>query len=184
MSIPSASSLQWVVVIGASLVAAVWDIRSRRIPNWLTAPLFLAGVIQAVWSTGLPGLRDSLLGCLLLSGTFVILFLIGGGGAADAKLMGAIGAWLGVSNGVAALMCVLVCGAVLGLCYAVIKKQGSVVGRNTLLIGLGAVALMSGRVELRHASDVMPQPSRMLTMPYGLAIFIGVGIAAVYHALL
>ena len=37
--------LQWGVVIGASLAAAIFDLRERRIPNMLCGPLFIAGLI-------------------------------------------------------------------------------------------------------------------------------------------
>jgi len=38
-------AFQWGTVLGASLVAATFDARCRRIPNWLTAPLFLTGLV-------------------------------------------------------------------------------------------------------------------------------------------
>ena len=34
---------QWGVIIGASLIAALGDLKEKRIPNALTFPLFVAG---------------------------------------------------------------------------------------------------------------------------------------------
>ena len=53
-------ALQWSVVIGASLVGAAFDLRSRRIPNWLTFPVLLAGLVTACFWGGWAGLADGL----------------------------------------------------------------------------------------------------------------------------
>ena len=95
--------VQWGVVLCVSLIGAITDLRSGRIPNFLTMPILLAGATWAVWLCGPAGLADALLGCLLLATPYVLLFVFAGGGAGDAKLMGAIGAWLGVVNGLVAL---------------------------------------------------------------------------------
>lgn len=96
----------WAVVVAASLVAAMTDIASRRIPNILTGPLLLGGVVWAAWTAGPSGLADSISACVLLALPYVLLFLFAGGGAGDAKLMGAVGAWLGMVNGLIVLSCV------------------------------------------------------------------------------
>lgn len=75
--------------------AAVWDLRERRIPNKLTAPVFLAGVMYQAAFHGLAGLGDAALAFLLGFGTLFVLWMIGGGGGGDVKLMGALSVWLG-----------------------------------------------------------------------------------------
>ena len=104
--------LQWGVVIGASLVAAAFDLQTRRIPNALTMPLLLAGLIRAIWLGRLLGLADAAAACFLLAMPFVLLFVFAGGGAGDAKLMGAIGAWLGLAQGMRVLLCVAAAGII------------------------------------------------------------------------
>ena len=52
MSLDIAAIIQWGVVIGASLIAAVLDLRARRIPNLLCGPLFITGLIWAAWQEG------------------------------------------------------------------------------------------------------------------------------------
>ena len=88
--------IQWGIVIGASLVAAVFDARRNRIPNVLTIPLLLLGVTSSIFFGGLSGLAQSVGACILLALPFVLLFIFANGGAGDAKLMGAIGAWIGL----------------------------------------------------------------------------------------
>ncbi|MCP4660140.1 MAG: prepilin peptidase, partial [bacterium] len=50
-----------VLVIVVS-VAAFTDVRLGRIPNWLTYPTWVFGVIFAATADGWPGLKSSLLG--------------------------------------------------------------------------------------------------------------------------
>lgn len=87
-----------VLILVASLftaAAAVWDMRQRRIPNALTVPVFLAGwVYQGVFHQW-AGLADAGLGFALGFGTLFILWVTGGGGGGDVKLMGALSVWLG-----------------------------------------------------------------------------------------
>src|SRR5258705_13452978 len=103
-------SLQWGTVLGASLVAAFWDLRSRRIPNLLTFPLVLGGWAAAAWASGGAGLADSLTATVILGAPFVLLFVFAGGRAGDAKLVGGVGAWLGGANGVLAPLSGCLCG--------------------------------------------------------------------------
>ena len=61
-SLGEGSSLyvQWGAVLGASLAAAVWDLRQRRIPNALTLPMLGAGLVYSAWVGGLSGAAGSL----------------------------------------------------------------------------------------------------------------------------
>lgn len=85
-----------VLVIGA--VACVTDLRSRRIPNWLTFGASLAAFVFSAAAHGLPGVGQSVAGWMVGAGLFLPLFLLGGMGAGDVKLMAALGAWTGPST--------------------------------------------------------------------------------------
>lgn len=82
-------------VAGFTLTAAVTDQRMRKVPNWLTVPAFAAAVVVHTATGGLAGLGFSLLGFATGFGLLFILWVFGGGGGGDVKLMGALGAWLG-----------------------------------------------------------------------------------------
>lgn len=87
-----------VFVIGVLLltgISAYTDTRSRRIPNWLTLTAFAAGLIYQVTFHQWAGLADAGRAFALGFGTFFVLWLIGGGGGGDVKLMGALSVWLG-----------------------------------------------------------------------------------------
>jgi prepilin peptidase CpaA len=173
------SALRWGVVLCAAAVAMATDIRTRRIPNVLTLPLLLAGLIEAtVARGGLHGLLDALAGCLVVGVPFVLLFLFAGGGGGDAKLMAAIGAWLGVWQGAVVLVCVTVAGAVLGLAFAALRRQLAPVLRNMRMIGQGVWCAVAARKAPGDVQALMPDSATMLKMPYGIAICAGVCVAA------
>jgi prepilin peptidase CpaA len=92
----SFGSILLVVVVSLfTAAAAVWDHRYRRIPNALTVPVFLAGWVYQGLFHGWSGLGQGAMGFALGFGMLFILWMIGGGGGGDVKLMGALSVWLG-----------------------------------------------------------------------------------------
>ena len=158
--------LPWGVVIGASLCAAVTDARARRIPNLLTLPLVASGWIRAGAACGVAGFGDSLAATLVLAAPFVLLFAFGGGGAGDAKLMGGIGAWLGVVDGFVTLLAVCLAGMVLGVAFAAWKKR------------LGAVLANLTGAAYGFLQRSLPAVDDGQKLPYGIAISAGTVVAA------
>jgi len=171
--------LQWGVVIGASTVAAVWDVLQHRIPNLLTGPLFISGLLWSLWVGGLAGAGESLVACVIMAAPYVWLFLVAGGGAGDAKMMGAIGVWLGFTNGLAALLGVSLAGVFLGV-VALIRRRGLSSVWPALVVGLGELFqrfLGGGGSKPKQGATTKSEP--LAKMPYGLAILFGVCLAAV-----
>jgi Flp pilus assembly protein protease CpaA len=167
--------IQWGVVIAASLIAAGCDIRTRRITNSLTFPLLVTGLIWAVWVGGLASLAEAAGACILLALPYILLFIFAQGGAGDAKLMAAIGAWLGLKQGVIVLCCVAGAGIVLGVIKAIIQKQAKTVltsvfvSMYTFVLSLAGCKTMQFTDNLNEADQ-----SNGLDIPYGVAIFAGV----------
>jgi Flp pilus assembly protein protease CpaA len=77
------------------LTAAVSDIRSRSIPNWLTLGGIVAGLALNTYATGLEGLKFSAIGFGVAALIFLPLFMIRFLGGGDVKLMAAVGACAG-----------------------------------------------------------------------------------------
>jgi len=176
--------LPWGAVIGASLAAAICDIRTTRIPNWLTGPAAGFGLIHAAYVGGLPGLGDSAAACFLVPLPYVVLFLLGQGGAGDAKLMGALGAWLGIADGLIVLCSVAAVGAGFALLRVLAHPQrGTLCSNVASSMYLYGLALMSGRKGLAMIKTEPQEQAnfdgRQVTIPYGAAIFVGVCLAAI-----
>lgn len=96
----------YLVCLGGFTLAAMYaDARLWKIPNKLTVPMFFLGwVFQIVFNgwSGTPG--DPIAGAGVASafaafaagfGTLFLLWMIGGGGGGDVKLVGAVSVWLG-----------------------------------------------------------------------------------------
>ena len=80
------------------VICAMFDLKTNRIPNFITYPSMLIAFSYYGISNGLVGLAFSGSGLLVGIGLFIIPYLMGGMGAGDAKLMGVVGAVLGVKG--------------------------------------------------------------------------------------
>ena len=103
------------------LALTVWiawgDLRTRRIPNYLTLGTAAAGLAYNFMSQGLPGLADGLLGMLLGFVLLILPYLWGGMGAGDVKALAALGAWLGPKLTVLLFCYMGIAGGVIALGY-------------------------------------------------------------------
>ena len=140
------------LVLGLVLVTflvpmALIDLERQIIPNKLTGPAALAGLVlgTALDAAGEP---ERLLAALAFGFVFALPAFIGGGmGMGDAKLVGVLGLFLGWSAGLA-LMVALVVGSVVGV--AIVARLGVAAGRKAgvsfgpfLALG-GIVAVLAG----------------------------------------
>jgi prepilin peptidase CpaA len=101
------------------IIAAMTDVTSYKIPNWLTALTAVLFFPMALW-TGMPLVEFGwhlLAGAVLffLGYAFFALGLFGGG---DAKLMAAAGLWFGATNSVEFIVLTTLVGGVLALAMA------------------------------------------------------------------
>ena len=111
---------------GWVLLALAWiDWRHFRLPDVLTLPLVLAGLAATAWLDQ-PALTEHALGAAfgygalrLVAAAYRLLRGRAGLGEGDAKLLAAIGAWLGFRG----LSDALLAGAVLGLLYGLARAR-------------------------------------------------------------
>ena len=85
----------WTVLPFLLAFACYGEIKSRRIPNWLTLGGIALGIGAAAIENGLEGLTDSALGLAIAGGLFLPFCLLGVVGGGDMKLMAAVGAITG-----------------------------------------------------------------------------------------
>jgi len=85
----------WIAIPAIAIAAiATWtDVRSRRIPNLLTGPALLLGLLVHLVVEGLPGLGQAALGALVAGGLMLPGWLLKWKGGGDVKLVAAVGAW-------------------------------------------------------------------------------------------
>jgi len=159
--------LKPVILAGAvvlSLIAGWTDLRSRRIPNWLTVPGLVIGVVLNTLLGGWSGLKTSLLGALIGLALLLPFVLLRSLGAGDWKLAGALGSF----TGPALLMDLLIASVfVAGLmAVALIVYKGRV--RHTLRnIGHILISLVTFRLPGAQVSLDNPES---LKVPYGVAL--------------
>jgi prepilin peptidase CpaA len=139
----------YVPLLALVAVAAVTDARARRIPNWLTATVALAGLAQSLAPWHVITALQSVYGLLAGFGITFLLYIIGGRGGGDVKLTAGIGAWLGP----AAVVIVLLVAAVVSLISALITTTAQ--GKLLKLFKSAALMLLVvGNVRRVGAANV------------------------------
>src|SRR5687768_14664742 len=147
------ATLAIVIIVGA--IATVVDIRTRRIPNELTASTFLVALAMA--ATGASGLSvgaaiaGSLLGLALMAPGHVF----GAMGAGDVKLLAALGALLGPGLTVAAFIYAAIAGGVLALLVAARRGRLATTVQGTARL-VSAPAAAQRDIEQSGANNAFP----------------------------
>jgi prepilin peptidase CpaA len=118
------------------LWAAAIDLRSRRIPNWLTLALIATGLFRSVAGLGGPGWSASLLGIFGGAAIPLILFVLGALGGGDVKLMAGIGAWLGTQAAVTIFIVECVVGGFIVLAQSIMQGKTRALFRNSAMLAL------------------------------------------------
>lgn len=161
-------SFAWWPTVIVVTAATVTDLRSRRIPNWLVGPFLVAGLCVSTWMGGRHGLVQSAEGMLLGLVLMGALGALGGMGMGDVKLCAAIGAWIGPSQLLVALVIMALAGGVMALCWAI---AGGFVGE--LFRGCARLLVGFGKRGLRPHPELVLENPRSRKMPYAPAIAIG-----------
>jgi prepilin peptidase CpaA len=110
----------------------------------------------------------------------VALWLMGAGGAGDAKMMAAVGAWLGPYQAIVAVLAVALCGGVLSLAYALAQRRAGHAMINVLWMLASVRYLAAGPGRLRQRQAVVPPTAVSQKVPYGLAICSGLVAGAAW----
>jgi len=110
-------TIVWWLAALLGLAASVEDLRTRRIPNWLTLGGAVAGILCAA-STGWRGLGVALAGAAVGFLLMLPLNLCGALGGGDVKLMAAFGTLLGPAG----ILSAAVFGAVAGAIWALAAR--------------------------------------------------------------
>jgi prepilin peptidase CpaA len=156
------------------LLAAINDLVSRRIPNYLLLAGWLSVVPLQLMSAAPAGaLAASLGGGLTGFAIFLPLYLLRGMAAGDVKLMATVGAFVGPADAFSIAVLSWCAGGVMALLIIVAKGRVRAAFAN---VGDLLRPLLMRAARMPAADQPMRQPS-VGSMPYGLAI--GLGTVAV-----
>jgi prepilin peptidase CpaA len=163
--IPTVTILPTLVFVALCIAA---DVRTRRIPNLLSATGMVAGIVLNTVSFGPEGLIASMGGLLAAMALLLFPFAMGGLGGGDVKMMGAIGALLGLRVGLMALVVGLVLGGVVMVIH--LTRLGRL--RETLFsVATMLTVGVSGR-SLDPLRVSAAQPGA-ITLPYSVPLGLG-----------
>lgn len=164
----------------AILAAAAWfDATERRVPNVLTVGgLLLALTLGA--SGGWSGLGAALTGAVIAFAISLPLFLAGGLGGGDVKLLTATGSFLGPAELPTALVAIALVGGAMAAIEVI--RQGAVRRTLTNLALLVAGLRPRSFTRWRHRSQgealTIDAPDAV-TVPFAIAIAVGVLVTQV-----
>jgi prepilin peptidase CpaA len=162
MIVPTPHGFVLLLVIAALVTVGIYDLRLRRIPNWLVAAIAATGLTHAFIAGGTHAALAAIFGAM--SGVVLLVwpFVCGLLGAGDVKFLGALGVWVGAAG---TLRVVLV-GSLVGgmLAVAILARL-----RRTERIAVGRTLKSfahSGILAVPAVEDL----SRSRGIPYGVAL--------------
>jgi prepilin peptidase CpaA len=153
------------VFLAVLLLASWTDVRSRRIPNWLT----VVGMVVGLGFHAARGAGPLAVGLLGVAAAFVValpFFLSGALGGGDAKLLMVVGAFFGPVDFLLASLVIALVGGALALGEA--ARQGAL---GPVLASCGHLLLRWASSAGRHAGELGVK--QRLAVPYGVAISAG-----------
>lgn len=160
------------------LIVAAWiDGKELRVPNWITFPMVLSGLVFNLCVEGWLGLGAGLLGMVVGLLCLLPLYSVGGMGAGDVKLMAGMGAWLGWKLTFYAFCISTVVGAVMAVAMVLYGRNFRKHYENFLLILCEWTSIKNPTKLSKIAAERKPT---MLLLPYGIPICIG-SIAYFYY---
>ncbi len=149
------------------LVAAYIDGKELRVPNWITFPMVLSGLVYQTYMGGLEGLGFGLWGMTVGLLTLLPLYSVGGMGAGDVKLMAGIGAWLGAAVIFNCFIVTVIVGAIMAVAMVLWKKSWDKHYGQFIMIAMEFLTIKDPRKLTDIAKERKP---RMLLLPYGIPI--------------
>jgi len=147
--------------------ASIKDYLSYRIPNWVTFPALATGLGYFFLTRGVDGFLFSLGGVLTGFALLLLPYLIGGSGAGDVKLMGAVGSFLGPKGAFAVFL--------FSCIFAGVHALSLMASRGVLVDGLKRYGRILKTFFLTRQFIYIPPGRREkeLKISYGLAITLG-----------
>jgi prepilin peptidase CpaA len=156
---------------GVLIVSAAIDFRVQKIPNLITYPAMASAISYYWFLRGLDGVLFSLGGMAAGIGLLLLPYLMGGMGAGDAKLMGAVGGITGAKGALMAFVLTAIVGGVYALILILIYRQHFRGFFEKQVTTLKTLILTR-----KYIPDPVEVHNKKPKLCYGLAIAIGTGL--------
>jgi prepilin peptidase CpaA len=152
-----------VVALAVVLLAAIGtDLRLSKIPNQLTFPAISLALVGHTWLGGISEGLSSLAGLGLGIGLFLTIYMAGGIGAGDVKLMAVVGAFVGPYGVLVSAWLAIVVGGMYAVGAMGYHWGCAMAGRKLVHAAYGAI-LVGG-------SDWTKELQLPFRLRYGLAV--------------
>jgi prepilin peptidase CpaA len=156
------------------LLLSIWmawgDVRTQRIPNYLTLGTAMAGLGFQLGFHGWGGLWSGFLGLALGFGLLIGPYLLRGMGAGDVKALAALGAWLGPKQTFFLFIYMGICGG--GLILLVLLWRGVLWSQ----MRQGWAAFLGLWRRRAPDAETPPRPLPKEKIPYALALALGMAV--------
>ena len=151
------------------LLIAVWsDLQRHRIPNLVSLGGIILGIVAHTWMDGYSGFLTGAGGVAVGMGVFLPFYLSRGMGAADVKLMGTVGAFLGPKYALLASGLCLGAGGVLAI--IILISRGGLRDLAVRYLSTFKCLVTTGKL-----SHIPPEPGEVASVKFPYATTIGIG---------
>jgi prepilin peptidase CpaA len=159
------------------LVALVWaaavDVRTRRIPNWLSLSLLAAGLTRALMPQAPITIGHAVTGGLAGLALLLPLFVLKGVGGGDVKLLAAVGTWLGPAGVLTVYIIEAMVGMVMAVAQAIAQGRLGALMQNSALVTVNLAHLREVGVDhVVETGRSAQAPHEKLHMPWAVPLLI------------
>jgi prepilin peptidase CpaA len=150
--------------------AALFDLKERRVPNWITLPGLAVAIALNSFLYETPGLWLALEGLGVAMLIYFPLYMLRGMGAGDVKLMAAIGAAAGWANWIGILFLTAIFGGIFALVLVLWRRQLRGTVKN-----IGFIILSLWHRHAPHLADpaLDVKNDEAIRLPHAIAIAFG-----------
>jgi prepilin peptidase CpaA len=158
------------ILIALVVAAAIWDLRVRRIPNWLSLAGLISGIALNSFLFGMSGLKESLEGMGIAFAVYFVLYLFRAMGAGDVKLMAAVGSFVGPADWFFIFVITALIGGVIALAVLASRKRLRKTFDNVFFI---VAEMMHFRAPYMGREELSVKSQKAFTLPHGAVIGLG-----------
>ncbi|MDT3426038.1 prepilin peptidase CpaA [Paenibacillus forsythiae] len=153
--------------------AFLTDMLTMKIPNWITVPAMLAGLMAQGLTGGWRGLLFAGAGAAAGFMLLLIMHIIGAVGAGDVKLFAGIGAWTGLLFTAQVIVYSLLFAAAIGWIIMLKRRETFRRLRSVARLLAGVFYMPKWTLFKGHDCEMLRFPFMLAVMPGAVTAFLG-----------